>query len=492
MPHKGGAGRGPRSLATPRPALERCAVVNLKGLEKDLLSVVLPPFSGFLDAVLSHYHLDPCSLILLSSFAFLCEAFVGVTPSVALLYHFFSLGLASKMQCSRCVSLKVDDASAPEIPGVELLPEAEGFRRQWVLVEAAGAGALFQPPLSPATPKQGWEREELGDPRLAPVLTRLGQLRRAGVSMVMVVREFICQRIAPLQRHSRPMWAYARPSDSMGTQAAPFSYDVPHELLRRLTSRSPDELPRDGQPLYRLKALKDLTAKISLFYEWGLLPEAKEHSQGTVPPGVRPHEDPDRVAASGIMEGDAPAPIPPTMARGWAGDGDDDWSITKSSTPAIEPCSRAAEPLCRGPPASRKRRSFEGGRPLVRGALVRKRWMAIDQFARREGELQYLTSGWSQLEFTMNLGRLQRERACVEAEASLVVAVVACESALGEALKADCRCRASENRHKELCTLIVRLEPQAPPMVPQAGPPTESFLVGPRASADSLVLEGLE
>ncbi|KAE8792788.1 hypothetical protein D1007_32657 [Hordeum vulgare] len=100
-------------------------------------------------------HLDPCSLILLSASAFLCEAFLGVTPYVALLRHLFSLELASKVQCSGCVFLKIGNVSAPGIPGVELLPEAKGFRRQWVFVEAARAGALFQPPSSPATPKQG-------------------------------------------------------------------------------------------------------------------------------------------------------------------------------------------------------------------------------------------------------------------------------------------------------------------------------------------------
>ncbi|KAE8776328.1 hypothetical protein D1007_51089 [Hordeum vulgare] len=50
-----------------------------------LLSGILPPFSSFLVAVLSHYqihalHLDPSSLVLLSAFALLWEAFVGVTP----------------------------------------------------------------------------------------------------------------------------------------------------------------------------------------------------------------------------------------------------------------------------------------------------------------------------------------------------------------------------------------------------------------------------
>ncbi|KAE8817963.1 retrotransposon protein [Hordeum vulgare] len=63
-----------------------------------LFSGLLPPFSEFLDVVHAHYqihalHLDPRSVLLVSSFAFLCEAFLGVPSLVALLQQFFSLQL---------------------------------------------------------------------------------------------------------------------------------------------------------------------------------------------------------------------------------------------------------------------------------------------------------------------------------------------------------------------------------------------------------------
>ena len=59
---------------------------------------LIPPFSAFFNAVLAHYqihmlHLAPRSVTLLAVFAFLCEAMVGITPSVALFHHFFSLHL---------------------------------------------------------------------------------------------------------------------------------------------------------------------------------------------------------------------------------------------------------------------------------------------------------------------------------------------------------------------------------------------------------------
>ena len=48
--------------------------------------------------MLEHYqiymlHLDPQVVTLLAVFAFVCEAMVGIAPSVALFRHFFSLHL---------------------------------------------------------------------------------------------------------------------------------------------------------------------------------------------------------------------------------------------------------------------------------------------------------------------------------------------------------------------------------------------------------------
>ena len=57
---------------------------------------LVPPFSSFFYAILRHYglhalHLHPNSILLMSIFAFYCEAFVGVMPSIALFRHFFYL-----------------------------------------------------------------------------------------------------------------------------------------------------------------------------------------------------------------------------------------------------------------------------------------------------------------------------------------------------------------------------------------------------------------
>ena len=67
--------------------------------------------------MLEHYqihmlHLDPQSMTLLAVFAFLCEAMVGIAPSMALLRPFFSLHLTGPRQSSGCVGFQAVAAIA--------------------------------------------------------------------------------------------------------------------------------------------------------------------------------------------------------------------------------------------------------------------------------------------------------------------------------------------------------------------------------------------
>ena len=69
---------------------------------------LVPPFSLFFCVVLNHYrlqllHLLPDSVILLAMFAYLCETYLGVRPSVALLRHFFRLEVVDGTRCPGCM-----------------------------------------------------------------------------------------------------------------------------------------------------------------------------------------------------------------------------------------------------------------------------------------------------------------------------------------------------------------------------------------------------
>ena len=108
-------------------------------------------------------HLEPRSIILLAVFTFLCEAMVGITPSVALFHHFFLLRLVNARQCSGCATSEVVAATTGSGIDFELSPAAKGFWKQWLLMDAGTCSPLLLTPRAPATPNSGWGHVKLSD-----------------------------------------------------------------------------------------------------------------------------------------------------------------------------------------------------------------------------------------------------------------------------------------------------------------------------------------
>ena len=151
-------------------------------------------------------HLYPQSVTLLAAFAFVCEAMVGIAPSVALLCHFFLLRPTVPSQCSRCVRFQAVAETAALGIDFDLPPSTSGFRTRWLYVDVEVLSPLVSPSSFPTAPNPGWGHERLVSPRLSFVWYRLRRLRDLGVTAPRVVKEFHQCRVAPLERHSRPMW----------------------------------------------------------------------------------------------------------------------------------------------------------------------------------------------------------------------------------------------------------------------------------------------
>ena len=212
VPTKNGKGKKPvpllRSLLSTAPAVDQLIILNLEALDKVIsalattfnkcgrtmvwpashLSIdrivtevryfadalwagLVPPFSDFFNAVLSHHqihtmHLGPKSIALLAVFAFVYEAMVGIPPSVALLRHFFSLRLSYPTQCSGCVSFLAAPETAASGIDFSLPPSVTGFRERWLYVDVEVPSPLLSEPTSPAIPNSGWGQETLTSPRL--------------------------------------------------------------------------------------------------------------------------------------------------------------------------------------------------------------------------------------------------------------------------------------------------------------------------------------
>ena len=76
-----------------------------------LYAGLVPPFSSFLLAILEAYqihllHLHPNSILILAIFAYLCEAYIGVYPSVDLFCSFYSLRNTAPGEALGCVSFR--------------------------------------------------------------------------------------------------------------------------------------------------------------------------------------------------------------------------------------------------------------------------------------------------------------------------------------------------------------------------------------------------
>ena len=104
---------------------------------------LVPPFSKFFFSVLRHYklqalHLHPNSVLLLTIFAYYCEAHIGVQPSVAMLRHYFYLQ-TSRGPASACTSfIRTVAPLSFQTPGKGL--RASGASGSWQMLGASTLG----------------------------------------------------------------------------------------------------------------------------------------------------------------------------------------------------------------------------------------------------------------------------------------------------------------------------------------------------------------
>ena len=249
---------------------------------------LIPPFSNFFNVVLSHYqintlHLDPQSIILLVVFAFVYEAMVGIAPSITLLHHFFSLHLTDALHRSGCVSLQAIAATAGSESTSSFRRSSEAFRKRWVYVDVGVRNPLLLLPRIPAAPSSGWEHARLADQRLAHVWLWLARLKGLGVTAPMVVKKFIRCGIAPLHRHSRPMWTFSGYGDRMRLQVPALPPEARRTMLELLTGDPmPANLLEEGCLLYCCSNKVEFARQMPPFDEWGLRPAGLEG----------PHESP--------------------------------------------------------------------------------------------------------------------------------------------------------------------------------------------------------
>src|SRR3954463_11502503 len=113
----------------------------------------------------------------------------------------------------------------------------------------------------------------LVSPRLAFICHRFMSLKKLGVTAPKVVKEFLLRRIAPLQCHSRRMWAFSGHDDRMRLQEEDLTPAALRKVLLVLTGNpNPGSIRQGGALLYLCQNRDDFARQMPPFDEWGLRP----------------------------------------------------------------------------------------------------------------------------------------------------------------------------------------------------------------------------
>ena len=195
-----------------RPAGSRLTEAFYPIFLHTLYAGLVPPFSDFLFAILETYqiqllHLHPNSILILAIFAYLCEAYVGIRPSVALFRSFYSLRSTMQNERLGCVSFRIADARSEiyipiawcgEDAITKVTKKVEKFRERWLFVDTKGTNPLLEVPEVPPRKWARWASADLDDPELDRVYECIRKLRVGGLTGQMVAKDFMRRRIAPL------------------------------------------------------------------------------------------------------------------------------------------------------------------------------------------------------------------------------------------------------------------------------------------------------
>jgi hypothetical protein len=109
----------------------------------------------------------------------------------------------------------------------------EDFRKRWVYMDTCEANPLYKVPMAPVVKSSGWGSKRLSGKGLDPLERRLNSLREGGLTGMMVAKEFIRRRIAPLQDHKNRMWTFNE-GDKMMLQPTGLLADTVDEALKML------------------------------------------------------------------------------------------------------------------------------------------------------------------------------------------------------------------------------------------------------------------
>jgi hypothetical protein len=164
-------------------------------------------------------HLNPNSILQVSVFVHLCEAFLGVLPHFGLwkyLYHCWPGMAGGQHQLVGGASLEMRHGRKTDYLDIPLKDSIKGWRLEWFIMENHGN---FLPPRSGGQPDvrtPSWTESPTGQEvaEAGALLAEVGLLKERGLTAEAVVADFVFKNIQPLKDRAYPAYLYRGLADS--------------------------------------------------------------------------------------------------------------------------------------------------------------------------------------------------------------------------------------------------------------------------------------
>jgi hypothetical protein len=196
------------------------SVIYVPFLLRGLALPISPFFRGLLDFYrLNLTHLNPNSILQISIYVHLCEAFLGVLPHFGLwkyLYHCRPGMAGGQRQLVGGASLEMHHGRKTDYLEIPLKDSIKGWRLEWFIVENHGSSLPPRSGRQPDVHTPSWT-ESPTDQEVAEagaLLAEVGLLKERGLTAEAVVADFVFKNIQPLKDRAYPAYLYRGLADS--------------------------------------------------------------------------------------------------------------------------------------------------------------------------------------------------------------------------------------------------------------------------------------
>jgi hypothetical protein len=182
------------------------------------------PISPFFRSLLDFYrlnltHLNPNSILQISIYIHLCEAFLGVLPHFGLwkyLYHCRPGMAGGQHQLVGGASLEMRRGRKTEYLEIPLKDSIKGWRLEWFIVENHGNSLPPRSGRQPDVRTPSWTESPTDQEvtEAGALLAEVGLLKERGLTVEAVVADFVFKNIQPLKDRAHPAYLYRGLADS--------------------------------------------------------------------------------------------------------------------------------------------------------------------------------------------------------------------------------------------------------------------------------------